>query len=1633
MALERVLALTSSGANLKQLADADRVRAGGLGAQSATGPASVVLEVSSGATATLGASALDLSSGLNLSSAGGTAQLVNFDEWQNDASIIIDANSGTATTVTLENAGAGTFGLSVQGDTTVTGDLLVQGTTTSIGGSNTLFADDFVILNSEYVTDTAVDVGLLFNIDPATTSFGISSITSNVITVTSGNPSLALATADFILLTGQDAQPENNGVFEVLSVTTTTITIDTTPVETISQTSLTNNAVTEGTVVGLRVCVFQCSSTGTFQVADGTAAPLSFSDLAVGAGNSFQQAYNQGPAVQLADATGDMTIDTDDTGTRANFILRDEAGTANYLATNSGGTKLDLGSTGVTVESLGAMTASNGLTVSGASEVFSITASGTHTITGGSVDLDVALDSSSGITNSGGEHLFSGGNLQLNDSIVMTVGTGDDYSLSFDNVSGELRHVYATALTLIQHTLGSATTFRIEDSLTNGLFSIDPAGDARFFESGGSTGDRDFQVDGYAAFQSTVEFDGTPLFDAGATNTASEFLFSGGNLQLNDSIPLEIGTGADDSVIHNATDTIWTHATGDLIFDNTNVTGSTIMRLGTTTAATSFEVRDNSNNIHFSVDGAGGSMDVNVTSNLNGPVNLGDATADAVDVPGTLSVSGLLDIDTWTVESNGATETFAIAFATQTGVGIKGGNYSVQAGTGSGTEGAGGDISVLTGGGGITNGNAGDGTFDSGAPAGAGTGGTLFVGGTNAEALELGRLNKITRVKGDFVIEGDFNFTGDTTIDGTNAAKFTINEDSTTASTDGGCITILDTDLTTAFGLDFFFDAVGDKTVLSQRATSVAQGVSDRSHCFQIVADAVDNIANDVDGCIMLGAHVATNAVGDIDFKTDTMDAGTATFTELIPADWGWTITTGINWLLQHGDGDDIFNVTTGDISFGSVANGETYTFLSTDLMSLAGGITVTGVATFNGNTVIGSDAADTVAINADIASDLIPDGNQTRTFGDVSNGWVTGFFEIADGATTVALNQKTTPGGAAAIGTFNNYGVILGDDLAANLSSIDTLLQGQSLGPWDTTTNVVHLDTSTDNVTVGSATNLGKLAVDGDTDEIQFVIQGHSTQTNPLQTWETSVGADVATMSNGGALSIAGAFDTDDTTASTTPATGSGVFDGGVGIAGDVFIGGAFDTADTTTSTSTTTGSGVFDGGVGIAENINIGGTGNIAGNFDATGGLDVDADGVSLTVGAGNDWDTSSDGLNATTTVANGDYIIDVAGPTSSMIINTGTDTNLTDWQIRNNSLTPIIEVFGDSTINFGINATDTMAFVIDDNTNNIIEIDTTNDETTFYTTGATGTIISNAGFDPGATNTHNQGTLTTRWMDIGSENINGIPHTITDASGAYASVLAGLLTADADLDYWGPRGNGASPTFTFFSGTNPVSTPILFSAVVTTEGALSAIITFDLAQAAALGDVAAAAAADFGNILTWTEVTPALFAAGDDTATMTISGGKTVIGSATFVDIEFASGITPASPGSFGSESKPWTTIVADKHLVTFTSSAAITAGAPVFLNGSGQATMADASAESTAGVIGICTDGAAGSSETVTVGMGGKVTINGTLTAGDEAFLSETTGTVTATPPSTTSSVVKPVGYMISATVMAINIQLGIVNA
>jgi hypothetical protein len=71
-----------------------------------------------------------------------------------------------------------------------------------------------------------------------------------------------------------------------------------------------------------------------------------------------------------------------------------------------------------------------------------------------------------------------------------------------------------------------------------------------------------------------------------------------------DNVSLVVGTGSDLTIVHNGTNTLVTSTTGNLVVDNTNVTGATYFDLGTDTSATSWAVRNNSGTALLTVLGS---------------------------------------------------------------------------------------------------------------------------------------------------------------------------------------------------------------------------------------------------------------------------------------------------------------------------------------------------------------------------------------------------------------------------------------------------------------------------------------------------------------------------------------------------------------------------------------------------------------------------------------------------------------------------------------------------------------------------------------------------------------------------------------------------------------------------------------------------------------------------------------------------------------------------------------------------------------------------------------------------------------------------------------------------------------------
>jgi hypothetical protein len=1615
MALERILALSSSGATFRQLSESDTVRVGRIGAESATGPSSVVLETSSGSTATLSSSALALSSGTDITSAGGTANLVDFDEWQNDGNMTIDANSASPTSLAIGNDGAGTFSMTVTGDVTITNDLLVQGTTTSIGGSNTLFADDFIILNSEYTSAAAVDVGLVFNIDPAATSFGIDDITSNVITVTSGDPSAALSVADFILITGNDSQPENNGIFEVGARDATTITIDTTPAEGISQNALTNNAVTEGTVVGIQACVLQCDSTGTFQVAGGTSAPLSFTDLATGAGNSLQQAYNQGQTITLVDSSGDFVITLDDTGTAADVQITDSGG--DYLVTDATNNSLDLGSAANAVDIVGTSLVMTGNpTVNGGSGQWTLP---------GNVDATNGLDVTTAALTTAAGFTVSGGTIDLDPTANMTI----DFDAGFD-LTITLADNQADAF-LIQE---GANAY-VDVTTTDASEHID-FGNATTNPTFGFLGSGDVSVAAGVNVTGALDVDGaTTLDQVSIVTTDGDFAISGSGDIIFTGVEMNFDPTGTYDIAMDATFTHTTTISDDLAdafliqeganayLDITTLNAGAVMNFGNATTNPSYNFLGSGTTIF------GGDVDPDASGNDLG--NAGarwDAFLVNFDSTGTFAFTGstfdidptadiTIDLDsgfdmTITVPDNQA-DAFLIQQAANAYFDVTTSDGSEHVDFGNATTNPTFDF---LGSGQVT--IAGNVDADAGVDV---SGGALTIANQAITQTTGGQVTFAGNVDADAGVDVEGNFTHATSGTGNidRAWDFSANVDISAGILDIGSSAALNLRLNagtpqgsvSGFEGDILFDSSGNdlyintdaaggtnwskmniETVLpvSTQASSVLRGdgsgdwIEETSFTIDASGNAATTGTLDVDGATTLDqvsinttdGDFAISGSGDIIFTGVEINLD-PTGTYDIAMDDTFTHTTTVSdnladaFLIQQG-ANAYLDITTTNasehVNFGNASTNPSYGFLGS------------GTATFGG--------------------DVDPDSSG-NDLGNAGARW-DAFLVNFDSTGTFAFTGSTFDVDSTGNVTF---------DLDPGFDMTITVADNQADAFLVTQNGAPYIDVTT-------------------TDASEHVDFGNAT-TNPsygfLGSGDATFGNDVLPDASGNNLGSGGArwdaflvnFDSTGTfafTGSTFDVDPTGDitidldagFDFTITVAdnqADAFLiqQGADNYIDVTTTDA--------------SEAINFGNaTTNPDFNFDGSGTVAVDG---ALSV----DGVTNLDQTNIVTT--DGDFAISGSGD----LIFTGVEFNLDP--------TGTYTLDMDSTFTATTTISDNLdaAYLIKESTNGYFEIDTTNSAETIIlgNTSLAPDIDLRGDAIPGTDSAYMLGDFQPSpvlFDDIGSDFVNTIEFGWTNATDTTNTVNAGIVDWVADERYQGARGNDVTVILNDVGATVGVVVDSVVGTTITLkfDSGGAPVTTTDLVGAVN-GD------ADAAELVNATDTSSANLAAGDAGTFASLSGGYGQFGESS-ESVRFGGAAlepTAANQSTLGTESRPWDQVYSDEYITTFTSSAAITAGAPVYLNGSGLATMADADAESTSFVIGICVDGASGSSETVRVAVGGKVTVNGSLSAGDDAFLSTTAGGVTATAPSGSGDVVKVLGYMISSTVMAIEIEKGVVLA
>jgi len=230
--------------------------------------------------------------------------------------------NATATTVNFAQAatslvmGATTGESRIRNNARVLGNLIVEGTTTTVNSTQVLLDDNHLYLNNAYTTASGETGGLVVNYLPIATSTTVAAggftagvaATSNPTVITTGSGTFSAG--QFIQVSGA-SNSNNNGLFEVLTHSGTTLTIrgvgTTATVEDFTQNQFTTDATVAGTITRVTVSVMRAGTDGVWETGAGATTPVSFSDLSTSAASGWT---DDGTVVRLTTATDVVAIGT---------------------------------------------------------------------------------------------------------------------------------------------------------------------------------------------------------------------------------------------------------------------------------------------------------------------------------------------------------------------------------------------------------------------------------------------------------------------------------------------------------------------------------------------------------------------------------------------------------------------------------------------------------------------------------------------------------------------------------------------------------------------------------------------------------------------------------------------------------------------------------------------------------------------------------------------------------------------------------------------------------------------------------------------------------------------------------------------------------------------------------------------------------------------------------------------------------------------------------------------------------------------------------------------------------------------------------------------------------------------------
>ena len=213
------------------------------------------------------------------------AQAINIGTGAAARTITIGNITGATALVLL----AGTGGASLTGSLTITGNLDVNGTTTTVDSANVLINDPHLYINSGYTSVAGKTGGMVVNYLPTATSTTVAAGGFVAGVVATSNPTVAtvgaatFSASDIIQISGSN-NSDNDGLFEVLSHAANVLTIRgvgvTATVQDFTQNQFITNTTVAGTITKINVSVLRSGTDGVWETAIGSTTGLVFGDLA---------------------------------------------------------------------------------------------------------------------------------------------------------------------------------------------------------------------------------------------------------------------------------------------------------------------------------------------------------------------------------------------------------------------------------------------------------------------------------------------------------------------------------------------------------------------------------------------------------------------------------------------------------------------------------------------------------------------------------------------------------------------------------------------------------------------------------------------------------------------------------------------------------------------------------------------------------------------------------------------------------------------------------------------------------------------------------------------------------------------------------------------------------------------------------------------------------------------------------------------------------------------------------------------------------------------------------------------------------------------------------------------------------